>query len=145
VGYRSKLALDGDPATDGQTDRSLSTDTKGRLAGLLAAVLLAPIYFLVAHLTDENRGFVVFCVFGVFAAIFYVLRNKALKPRLLLPILALFAAQLSFAFLVPLPSKLSGFIMVSISTGDCAILIWLLSRFDRSLRNDDDEGPRYSA
>lgn len=109
------------------------------------AVPLAPIYFLVVHFTDENRGFVVFCVVAVFATIIYVLRKKALRARLLLPILLLLAVELSAALLVPLPTKIPGFMMISISTGDLALLVWLLSFFDRTLRSDDDEGPRYSA
>jgi hypothetical protein len=57
----------------------------------------------------------------------------------------LFAVEISIAFLVPLPSKIPGFIMIPIGTGDCALLIWMLSLFDRTLREDDDGGPRYSA
>ena len=145
MGYRIKPAIDGDPNADSGTSGPMSTDTKARLTGLLGALLLAPVYFLIGHFTDENRGFVVFCVVAVFATIIYVLRKKALKPPLLLPIVVLFVVELSTAFLVPLPRKIPGYIMVSISTGDCALLIWMLSLFDRTLRADDDEGPRYSA
>jgi hypothetical protein len=81
---------------------------------------------------------------AVFATMIYVLRKKALRACLLLPIL-FFAVELSAALLVPLPSKLPGFYAISISTGDCALLIWILSLFDRTLRDDDDQGPRYSA
>jgi hypothetical protein len=127
----------------------MSADTKGRLIGLLGVVLLSPIWFLVAHFTNETRGFVVVCVVGVFATIIYVLRKSTLGARLLLPMAVLFAVELSTALLAPLPSKIPGFIMVPISIGDCVLLIWILSLFDRTLGGHDDdpdaEGPRYSA
>jgi hypothetical protein len=140
-GYRP----DDDWSQTNETGEQTSADTKRWLAGLVMAVLLVPIYFLVGHFTNENRGFVVFCVLAVFATIIYVLRKKALRACLLLPILFFFAVELSAALLVPLPSKLPRFYMISISTGDCALLIWILSLFDRTLRDDDDQGPRYSA
>jgi glucose-6-phosphate-specific signal transduction histidine kinase len=133
------------PELDGSRAGERSNEVRARLVGLVMAVLLAPIYFLVGHFTDENRGFVVFCVVAVFACVIYVLRKRALRPRLLLPIVILFAVEISIALVVPLPSKIPGFIMISISTGDGAILIWILSFFDRTLRDEDDEGPRYSA
>ena len=133
------------PELHGSRAGERSNEVRARLVGLVMAVLLAPIYFLVGHFTDENREFVVFCVIAVFAGVIYVLRKRALKPRLLLPIVILFAVEISIAFVVPLPSRIPGFIMISISTGDGAILIWVLSFFDRTLRDEDDEGPRYSA
>ena len=127
----------------------MSTDTKGRLVGLVISALLLPVWFLVAHFTNETRGFVVVCVVGVFAAIAYVLRKGALQPRVMLPMLGLFAIELSTALLAPLPSKIPGYIMVAISISDGVLIIWILSHFDRTLGGCDDdtdaEGPRYSA
>lgn len=128
----------------------MTADTKGRLAGLVTALLLFPVYFLLAHFTNENRGFLVVCVMLVFAGIIYVLRKKALKPRLLLPIAVLFAVELSTAFLVPLPSKIPGYTMIPISITNGVLLLWILSHFDRTLDDHnehgdpDAEGPRYS-
>ena len=139
LSYRQEPEIEGDRAAE------RSNEIRGRLAGLVMAMLLAPIWFLVAHFTNENRSFVVDCVVGVFATIIYVLRKKALRTRLLLPILLLFAVELSVALLMPLPTYIPGYTMIMISTGDCALLIWILSLFDRTLRDDDDEGPRYSA
>lgn len=138
LSYREVPQIDGDRAAE------RSKEVRGRLAGLMMALLLSPIYFLLVYFTNENRGFVVFCVLLVFAAIVYVLRKKALRARLLFPILLLFAVELSVALLAPLPAKMPGFIMISIGTGDLVLLSWILSLFDRTLREDDDEGPRYS-
>lgn len=111
----------------------MSADTKGWLIGLVMALLLSPVWFVVAHFTNETRGFVVFCVAGVFATIIYVLRKRVFRARLLLPVTALFAIELSTALLVPLPSKIPGFIMIPISISDLVLLLWILSRFDRRL------------
>jgi hypothetical protein len=127
----------------------MSGDTTGRLVGAAIAALAAPLYFLVAHFGNENRAFVVVTVVMVFATIICVLRKHVLRTRLLLPLTALFVIELSTAFLLPLPSKVPGFVMVPISLGDYVLLVWILSLFDRKLGGYDDnpdaEGPRYSA
>lgn len=139
-----RLAYREEPNIDGDRAAERAKELQGRLTGLVIALLLAPVYFLVGHFTNESRGFVVFSVVGVFATIVYVLRRKVLRRRLLLPILFLFGIEVSAALLVPLPSKMPGFIMISIGTGDLVLVFWILSLFDRTLREDDDEGPRYS-
>jgi hypothetical protein len=123
-------------------------ETKGRLIGLGFGISMLPIMYVFSQHGQQVRGFVVFCVVSVFATIIYVLRKGILRARLLLPLILLFAIELSTALLLPLPSKIAGFTMIPISIGNAVLLLYILSLFDRTLGRHDadpDEGPRYGA
>jgi hypothetical protein len=115
-----------------QAASEASGDVKGRLMGLGAAVLLLPIIYLFAQHREQSRGFVVFCVTGVFLSVIYA-RRRELRLRLLIAIAALYAVQLAIALFIPLPERIAGAAMIPITIADAVLMLWLLHLIDRSL------------
>lgn len=79
------------------------TETKSQVAGLITLALVSPIYFIFAHFGHPQKGFLVTCVTGVFAAIIYVKGRTLLKPYSASAMAVLFVAQIFGVLLVDIP------------------------------------------
>jgi hypothetical protein len=97
-----------------------------RLVGLIFAAALAPLYAIFIHFDQENLGFVLFCVTGVFLAVIYVNRACALRWRFGAELLPIYIIHIVVILNLPLPKKIPGFIMIPISFADLVIVLGLL-------------------
>jgi len=70
------------------------TETKSRIAGLITLVLVSPVYFAFAHFGHPQKGFLVTCVVGVFAAIIYTKGRVLLDVYHISSMIVLFIAQI---------------------------------------------------
>lgn len=95
-----------------------------RAWGFAIAICLLPVLIVFACFGQIERGFAVYGVCGVFAALIYAKRRVATKPYFILTCLGLFAAQLAAAMLAPLPkSHWPGMAMMPVAVVDYVIVL----------------------
>jgi hypothetical protein len=112
----------------------MSTETQSRLAGLITAVLLLPIYFLFVHFHERSRGLVVETATLVACAAAYSLRREPNRGHLLSLVGIIYLVQLIIALLIPLPAKIPGAAMIPIAYIDLLLVIGIVALFQRSHR-----------
>lgn len=111
----------------------MSGETKSRLLGLGAAILLFPVYYWFQTYGDENRGFVVVCVASVLLGAIYARREVATKPWFLITIAIFGIGELLTALSVPLPPRIPGAVMIPISLVNVVLLLAAISGVEKLL------------
>lgn len=118
-------------------DERRSSDTAGRIKGLVVAVLLSPIFFLFVHFGHQTRGFVVTCVTAVAIVSAYAQRRERNRAQLWLLVAFLYLVELPLSLLVPLPDRLAGATMIPISFANLFLLLGIVSLYQRWRGNDE--------
>lgn len=103
-----------------EEDGKFSPKTYGVMLAIFVA--LSPIYLLSIHYGVENRGFIVYCITGVFCSLFYACRNLAKRVRFIALIVSLYIVHLLIILLIPLPEKIPGAIMIAVSIVDLIVV-----------------------
>lgn len=122
-------------------------ETRSRVAGLIVFVLLSPIFFIFDHFGQSQKGFLVTCVTGVFAATIYVKGRKLLKPHSISVMIILFIAQILGLLLVDVPGPYFrppySRAVLPFAVADLALLFAVLGIVDRAfgLRTRGASGP----
>lgn len=102
-----------------------------RLAGLVSAIALAPVYFAMVHWLGDTRGFVLFCVTFVFAGVIYGYGRRSLRASYIIELVVLYCVHTAVVFSIRLPENISGAVMIPVSLADLGLVLSILYLADR--------------
>jgi hypothetical protein len=109
--------------------RGISQRTKSGLLGLASVVIFSPVYFVVSHYSQDNRGLLAESVVIVFAGVAYGRSDLLRKASFLATLLVLFAAQFAAILIIKLPTAFPGPVMISGAIVDALLLLGIASLF----------------
>ena len=106
-----------------------------RVAGLLALLLLSPIYFVSSHYFGENRGFVIFVITSACFGVVYGRTDILKRPFFIVTMTIIYISQVALVFYISLPEDFPGYVMVPIGISDCAIVYYIVKLVENIMRS----------